>query len=117
MTDEEPQHRNEIVLVGRVTSPAAERTLPSGDVIRQWRVTVDRAGAGGGFDVVDCTAWTARLQRSAATWRKGDIVEVEGALRRRFWRGSGGALGSSCEIEVSRARRLAVGPTRLRDSG
>lgn len=114
MSEDETEHRNEIILVGRVTSPATERKLPSGDVIHQWRVTVDRPGAEGGRDVVDCTAWTARLQRSAASWRKGDVVEVQGSLRRRFWRGHGGTLGSSCEVEVRRARRLAAAPPRPR---
>lgn len=103
-----PAHRNEILLVGRVTSPPVDRTLPSGDVVRSWRVTVDRDDEDGRFDVVDCTAWTARVQRAAASWQRGDVVEIEGALRRRFWRGGGGALASASEVEVHRARRVAA---------
>jgi single-strand DNA-binding protein len=103
MTDTATPHRNEIVLVGRVTSPAAERVLPSGDTITSWRLTVDRDG-GAGFDVVDCTAWAARTKRSAASWQKGDVVEVTGALRRRFWRAAG-AVASAYDVEVHTARR------------
>jgi len=114
---EEATHRNEIVLVGRVTTPATERVLPSGDVVQQWRVTVDRAGADGGFDVVTCTGWTARTRRAAATWQRGDVVEVAGALRRRVWRTGGGAVASLYEVEVSKARRVAVGLTRPRKRG
>jgi single-strand DNA-binding protein len=101
----ESQHRNEIVIVGRVTTPPTERTLPSGDVVRSWRVTVDRGE--GRRDVIDCTAWTARLQRSITSWDKGDVVEVTGALRRRFWRTGGGSLASACDVEVRRAKRLS----------
>ena len=115
MTDNIEDHRNEIVLVGRVTTPAVERVLPSGDTICQWRVTVDRGGDGG-HDVVDCTAWTARNRRSAASWGKGDVVEITGALRRRFWKSPGG-VASVCDIEVHTARRLRAGATRPRTRG
>src|SRR5437763_15582752 len=114
MTDTPNPHRNEIALVGRITSPAAERVLPSGDTIVSWRVTIDRDG--GGFDVVDCSAWTAKTQRSAATWAKGDVVEITGALRRRFWR-SGGALASAYDVEVATARRVTGSLTRPRKRG
>jgi single-strand DNA-binding protein len=107
MTDRSPGHRNEIVLVGRITSPPAPRVLPSGTPICSWRITVDRAGADG-FDVVDCTAWTARTRRSAAAFGRGDVVEVTGALRRRFYR-AGGGVASACDVEVRTARRLRRG--------
>jgi single-strand DNA-binding protein len=109
MTDSLHEHRNEVVLVGRVTSPAAERILPSGDPISSWRITVERGGDTG-YDVVDCTAWTARNRRSAATWVKGDIVEITGALRRRFYR-AGGSVASACDVEVYTARRVSRGVT------
>ena len=113
MTETAIEHRNEVVLIGRVTSPAAERVLPSGDTIASWRLTVDRDGDG--RDVVDCTAWTARLQRSALAWEKGDIVEITGALRRRFWR-AGAGLGSATEVEVHTAKRV-TGARRPRKRG
>jgi single-strand DNA-binding protein len=114
MTEHSAEHRNEVVIVGRITSVAVERVLPSGDTICSWRVTVDRAGEG--YDVVDCTAWTARNRRSAATWAKGDVVEVTGALRRRFWR-AGAALASACDVEVHTAKRLSPGVRRPRTRG
>jgi single-strand DNA-binding protein len=109
---EVPEHRNEITLVGRVTSLPTERVLPSGDSICSWRIAVDRAGPAAGFDVVDCAAWTARPRRAAASWSHHDVVEIEGALRRRFYSG-----GSICEVEVKRARRLAPALTRPRTRG
>src|SRR4051794_29783555 len=111
MTETAIEHRNEVVLVGRVTSPAAERVLPSGDTITSWRITVDRDGDG--RDVVDCTAWTARLQRSSLAWQKGDVVEIGGAMRRGFG-GAGAGLGSAPEMEAQTERRVSPAATRPR---
>ena len=106
MTETATTHHNEVALVGRVTTPAADRELPSGDMISTWRISIDR-DPGPGNDVVTCTAWTTRLRRSAAAWQKGDVVEIVGALRSRFWR-SGAGLGSATEVEVHTAKRLAA---------
>lgn len=116
MTKSDTAHHNEVALVGRIIAPATERILPSGDTISSWRITIDR-NAETGYDVVTCTAWTARLRKSAAAWQKGDVVEIAGALRSRFWR-SGGGLASATEVEVHAAKRLAVaGATRPRTPG
>jgi single-strand DNA-binding protein len=61
-------------------------------------------------DTIDCTAWSGRARKSASAWAAGDVVEVEGALRRRFWK-TPTALASRCEVEVSRVRRVAKAPT------
>ena len=107
--------RNEVILVGRLAAPAQERELPSGDLLTSWRLVVDRppsrrkVPAGSRpptLDTVDCVAWTAGLQKAASRWAAGDVLSVEGALRRRFWRGAGGAA-SRYEVEVSKAKRLA----------
>ena len=112
MTDTPTTHRNEVTLVGRITTPAAERVLPSGDTICSWRLSVERDDRPG-VDVVDCTAWAARTKRSAASWTKGDVVEITGALRRRFWR-AGGALASAYDVEVLNARRVSAAVSRPR---
>ena len=107
---------NQVHLVGRVAAPPEERELPSGDVLLSWRLVVDRppqrpaARAQGRrtptVDTLDCAAWSARARRAARTLDTGDVVRVEGALRRRFWRGAGGAA-SRCEVEVEVVRRLS----------
>jgi single-strand DNA-binding protein len=110
--DDVIEHRNEVTLVGKLSRPAELRTLPSGDEIATWRLVVRRAtspprgGTTRGHDTVDCTAWTARLRRGALSWRPGDLVEVEGALRRRHWRGPSGVAASGYSVEVLRARRV-----------
>ncbi len=107
-----PQTRNEVLLVGRVSGAPVERELPSGSVVVSWRVVVDRppAASPAGIrtatvDTFDCIAWTARTRRSARALVVGDVVQVEGALRRRFWRVGAGSA-SRCELEAASLRRL-----------
>ncbi len=101
-------HRNEVTLVGRLSAEAAERTLPSGDVVVSWRVVVQRppepSRASMAVDTIECVARTAALGRRALTWLPGDTMEMTGALRRRFWRGGDG-VRSRYEVEVATARR------------
>lgn len=114
---EEPadEHINEVRLVGRVSGDPVERTLPSGDLLVTWRLVVRRAPeprnesgrAAHPSDVINCSAWTARLRRSALTWRDGDVVDLTGALRRRFWKAGGAIPASRTEVEVEQARRVA----------
>lgn len=106
-----PAAVNEVRLVGRVAATPAELTLPSGDVLMTFRVTVDRRGATTRqrVDALECSAWTARVRRSVAGWRPGDVVEVEGAVRRRFFRTAAGT-GSRVEIEVASGRLIRRAP-------
>ena len=45
------------------------------------------------------------LQRRVAAWQPGDVVEVEGALQRRFWR-TGSGTASVCEVNFRRGRKV-----------
>jgi single-strand DNA-binding protein len=104
---------NSVRLLGRLSAEAAETTLPSGSVIAAFRVVFDRPPdheSGQRVDALECTAWTPRVRRSARSWRKGDLVEVEGAVRRRFFATSTGRA-SRVEIEVSSARMIRRAPS------
>jgi single-strand DNA-binding protein len=104
---------NEVRLVGRVAAPADTRTLPSGDVVTVLRVVVDRppdrrrSGRTPTIDTFDCAIWAARLRQRAERLEPGTVVEVDGALRRRFWRSPAGPA-SRYEVEVSRITRVAA---------
>jgi single-strand DNA-binding protein len=111
-TSPEGAVRNEVVLAGRLAAPGEERTLPSGDVLVSFRVVVSRPPAARApgrptVDTIDCVAWGAGVRRSVLAWTAGDVVEVTGALRRRFWRSNGGGPTSRTEVEAVRAKRLA----------
>jgi single-strand DNA-binding protein len=97
---------NEVRVVGRLAERAAERELPSGDRLVTFRLVVRRPEGGPSrqrVDALECAAWSARVRRSAVAWRPGDVVEVTGAVRRRFYRGTA-ATASRVEIEVVSGR-------------
>ena len=101
---------NEVRLVGRISQSPQERVLPSGDVVWTFRVVVarpptERAGARPGVDALECAAWGGRVRRSVAGWSTGDVVEVSGALRRRFFR-AGGTAASRVEVDVAAGRLI-----------
>ena len=108
--DEDPG--NVVLLRGRVSTAPEERCLPSGSLVVSLRLSVPRSpspmtrGSRQGSDWVDCSAWGARARRVASGWRAGDVVEVQGALRRRFTRGAGGT-STRLEVEVLRGRLVA----------
>jgi single-strand DNA-binding protein len=104
---EQPMAANHVHLTGRLSAVDA-RTLPSGDEVVALRVVVPRARArrdGPTIDTIDCTVWRADLRRRVLGWELGQTVEIDGALRRRFWRAATGAR-SRYDVEVSRLRRV-----------
>lgn len=111
----DPTHSNEVRLVGRLAAAPTESILPSGDVVVSWRLVVDRGtrarrgpsgeGARRLVDTLDCAAWTSSVRRRVAAWQAGDVVAVDGVLRRRFWRGATGPV-SRYEVEAAAVKRL-----------
>jgi single-strand DNA-binding protein len=103
---------NQIQLLGRVSSVGEERELPSGDRVHTWRLVVPRApgvstsGPKGAnrSDVIDVSCWSARTRRVAGRLAEGDLVAVEGALRRRFFRTAAG-VASRYEVEAQAMRK------------
>ena len=106
---------NSVHLVGRVSARGEPRELPSGDTVHVLRVVVPRAPAGSGgagagrngVDTIDVACWSAGARRCAGRLDVDDHVEVEGHLRRRFFR-AGGGVGSRYEVEATRLRRARV---------
>jgi single-strand DNA-binding protein len=106
---------NEVSLVGRVSREPEEKELPSGDVLVLFSVIVNRPPSRRPVpegsrvvttDTLDCVAWAAGARRTAGAFAPGDVVRVEGALHRRFWRGERGPT-SRYEVEVASTKRLA----------
>jgi single-strand DNA-binding protein len=114
---EVPAHVNEVRLVGRLAITPVRKDLPSGDPLVSFRLVVERdpkarrAAANGGssrsptVDTLDCSAWRRDVQRTLARAEPGEVLEISGAIRRRFWRTGTGAASRS-EVEVLRVRRV-----------
>lgn len=110
-------HRNEVTLVGRLSGEPALRELPSSDMLVTFRLVVERPAPGSSgepvrvrqptIDTIDCTAWRPDIRRRLSTYAAGDVLEVSGSLRRRFWRGPAGGPASRSEVEVTRCRRVS----------
>jgi single-strand DNA-binding protein len=108
---------NEVVLGGRVSGEPTVRVLPSGDELVSWRLVVGRDNRGLSasgrqlptVDTIDCVAFKAGVRRTATRWAGGEVVEVRGELRRRFWRGAQGAA-SRCEVEVFEIKKIGAAP-------
>ena len=102
-----PEAVNEVRIIGRVSQQPEERVLPSGDVVWTFRVVVPRpagrARTRQQVDALECAAWSARARRSVSTWGTDDVVEVSGAVRRRFYRAGEGAV-SRFEVEMVAGR-------------
>ncbi|MEU2940326.1 single-stranded DNA-binding protein [Nocardiopsis alba] len=110
--DRDRGHRNEVVVVGRITAPPRVRTLPSGDRLVSWRIGVarprdpSRPGATGRVDSLTLVSFEERIVDRVSGWRRGSVVRATGALRRRIWRG---ALGVRSVLEVEVASVSPIG--------
>lgn len=122
---------NEVRLVGRVSGTPETRSLPSGDEVVQLRVVVRRPpdpprkaarargagrpevleavvkGARASVDTIDVSCWTALTRRAGLRMADGDVVEVEGSLRRRFYR-AGPSVQSRYDVVAERVRRAST---------
>jgi single-strand DNA-binding protein len=102
-----------VEVIGRLGARHQTRELPSGDVITTFTVIVDRVAgkAAGGersgsrVDSIACVTGKARVRDAVEKWEPGTVVEIDGSLRRRFWRSPGG-LGSAMDADVRAMRRV-----------
>lgn len=98
---------NEVVLEGALVGHPTERELKSGDRIWLFQVATPRVSAPG-VDWIDCSVREGRLLRAVRSWAEGDVVRVEGHLRRRFFNVAG-VSRSVVELTVQAGRRLRRG--------
>ena len=99
--------RNEVLLCGRVCSSAVVKELPSGDVVVEFRIVVDRLSSRGKkreVDSLDIAAWSASARRSALSLKVDQWIEVTGSVRRRFWQAPSG-LASRWQVEAHQIRK------------
>jgi single-strand DNA-binding protein len=98
---------NQIRLRGRLAVLATSRTMPSGDQLCSFRVTVARPPGGRVLvDTIACSTTRARVRRTIERCQPGERVEISGSLHRRFWRTPTGPT-SRYEVDVSSARLIS----------
>lgn len=103
---------NSVRLVGHVAGVPVDRQLPSGDHVVSFRVVVPRSPAvrrrtRQSVDTVECSAWSAKLRRTAVRLADGDEIAVSGELRRTFRRGGTGVT-SWVTVDVATIERTAA---------
>ncbi|MGH3743981.1 MAG: single-stranded DNA-binding protein [Mycobacteriales bacterium] len=106
-------HRNDVALVGRFSGLDEARQLPSGDTVVGFRVVVDRPSRArrhgrAAIDTIDCQAVAATVRRAVTRLHIGDLVDVRGSLRRRFYRRPGG-VASRYGVEATSVRPVRSG--------
>ena len=100
-TDGALADNNQVAPARRVRRRAGLRTLPSGDELVSFRITVARPpGERVRVDNIDCASTRSPVRRAAIRCHAGDMVELTGSLRRRFWRSPAGSPASRYEVEV-----------------
>ena len=112
VVDDQGEPANQVRLRGRLAAAPRLRELPSGDTVWSLRVVVERPPLAPGqerprqrVDSLECAVWAGRLKSQVGKWDAGDVVDVSGALRRRFFR-AGGTTASRVEVELTAGRRV-----------
>jgi len=108
VAEQEIEPCNEVLLRGRVSSAAVEKELPSGDKVVEFRLVVERAVARSKkreVDSLDIAAWSSSTRRSAMSLKVDQWIEVNGAVRRRFWQAPSG-LASRWQVEAHQISRI-----------
>jgi len=95
---------NNCLLRGRVSAPATDKELPSGEHVVEFRLIIGRDKRDG-VDTLDIASWSAKNRRIALSFKGGEWIEVSGSVRRRFWQSPTG-LASRWQIESESISRL-----------
>ena len=97
---------NVVVLAGSVVADPVERTMPSGDAVTEFRVSVPDPGRR--LLPLPVAVWHGAVPMEVlAGIAKGDEVLVHGQLVRRFYRSGAGAR-SLTEVVASGIKRLEL---------
>ena len=100
-------HRNVVLLLGRLAGDPELRYLPNGTPIANFAVAVNRATrqADGGFKdeldgFFDCELFGPQALALAETCQKGTEVQISGALRQNKFKTKGEARRTISRIEI-----------------
>jgi single-strand DNA-binding protein len=95
---------NDLLLRGRVSAPAIEKELPSGDKVVEFRLIITRLEREG-VDTLDIAAWSSKMRKAALSLKADEWIEVSGSIHRRFWQSPQG-VASRWQVEASEIVRI-----------
>lgn len=95
---------NDCLLRGRVSACAVDKQLPNGEHVVEFRLIINRESRDG-VDTLDIAAWSAKNRKIALSLQPGEWIEIEGAVRRRFWQSPSG-VASRWQIEALSIARI-----------
>jgi single-strand DNA-binding protein len=104
MANKGNHYKNRVELAGRVSGEPSEKTLPSGDIVAEFRLVIDRDDREG-VDTLDVAVWKAQLRKRALSLEAEEWIGIKGVLRRRFWKGSTG-IASRWQVEAREIERI-----------
>ena len=94
---------NVVVLAGRLSDVPEVKSMPSGDQVVRFRLSIPEDGKR--VLPLPVTAWDRLPRKACGSLVKGDAVLVRGRLIRRFFRDGGGGR-SVTEVVASEVKRL-----------
>jgi single-strand DNA-binding protein len=97
--------KNEVHLIGRVSSIIGERRLPSGDEVSEFRIVIDNGSKRAPIDTIDIAVWKSVLRRRIKSMEMNEWVDIKGSVRRRFWQGATG-IASRWQVEAHEIKRI-----------
>jgi single-strand DNA-binding protein len=103
---------NHVFLRGVLAEAPRVRTMPSGDELCSFRLTVPRPKGSFGrmrVDSIECATTRLAARKAAVRVAPGEVLEVTGSLRRRFWRTGSGSATSRYEVDVFTACKAKGG--------
>jgi single-strand DNA-binding protein len=104
MANKGNHYKNRVELAGRVSGEPSEKTLPSGDVVAEFRLVIDRDDREG-VDTLDVAVWKAQLRKRALSLEAEEWIGIKGVLRRRFWK-AGTGIASRWQVEAREIERI-----------
>ena len=98
---------NECNFTGRICDDLELKKTQSGVSVLSFTVAVKRPRVKDTTDFIPCVAWRQSAEYLSMYARKGDMVEVTGALTSRKWEDRDGNKRTALEIQCEKAGILA----------
>lgn len=94
---------NKVILGGRLTTTPELKTTPNGVFVTTFSIAVNRKGAKGETDFINCQAWRSTAEFISKYFQKGSSICVTGQIQVRSWKDQQGNNRYATEVVVDEA--------------